>query len=90
MASHAIHAHPFLRWLGDLGILPPLTRRVVIDADIDGPVKMYIECYGSEKLIEVAPPADVFKGTQITILDQYGGGAGVYEGPYAKGTIEVP
>ena len=34
--------------LVEAGILPPNTKRFVIDCDINSAVKIYYECYGSE------------------------------------------
>ena len=35
------------------GILPPHTRRVVIDIGVDDPVMLYYETFADERLIEI-------------------------------------
>jgi hypothetical protein len=38
------------------GVVPPLCRRVVIDAEAGSCVKLYYEVYGDERLLEVGIP----------------------------------
>lgn len=46
----------FLETLADAGVITvgESVRRVVIDADVDGPVCLYVERYGDERLLSVA------------------------------------
>jgi hypothetical protein len=58
-----IHGRKFLEHLGDLGVIrkadlergmaSDYVRRVVIDASIDGPVKLYVERYGDDRLLDL-------------------------------------
>jgi hypothetical protein len=41
----------FLDVLKKTGLIPPNTRRVVIDASMDEVVQMYYECYGDATLL---------------------------------------
>lgn len=36
--------------LMEAGVVPPNTRRLVIDISIDEPVKVYYDCYGDDKM----------------------------------------
>ncbi len=42
-----------LETLMGAGILPDNCRRAVIDVTVDKPVKVYYECYGDERLLDV-------------------------------------
>lgn len=58
-----IHGRKFLEHLGDLGIIhkadlekgipSDYVRRVIIDAGMSGPVVLYVERYGDERLLSV-------------------------------------
>ncbi len=58
-----IHGRKFLQHLGELGVIrkADLERgqasdyvcRVIIDASVSGPVKLYVERYGDERLLEL-------------------------------------
>lgn len=39
-----------MQQLGELGLLPPETRRVIIDLKIDDAVKIYVESFGTKTL----------------------------------------
>ena len=43
-------------------------RRIVIDAQIDNIVKVYIEGYATDKILEVKPPD--LRGAEITVLEK--------------------
>lgn len=40
----------WVKQLIDAGVVPPSTRRILIDIDHDATVKVYYECYGDEKM----------------------------------------
>jgi len=50
----------------NLGLVDKHVRRIVIDCAMDAAVYIYIECYGSEEVLNVAPP-DI-EGCKVTIL----------------------
>ena len=45
-----------VKWAEALG-LPPTTRRVVIDADVNKALIVYVSCYGTEDLLTIEPPS---------------------------------
>jgi hypothetical protein len=55
-----ITANLFGQALADAGIIEDIhhVRRIVIDAEADNPVKIYIEQYGDERLLKVAQTLD--------------------------------
>jgi len=40
-------------FIESLGIDPTMTKRVIIDIDIDGPVKVYVEMYASKGSLKI-------------------------------------
>lgn len=60
----------FLDWLKREGIVPENTRRVVIDAEANSPIIIYVEMYGGDKLIEVEPPPELRVGVKIVSSDK--------------------
>ena len=50
-----IHGRHYLKYLQDNGIIPPYTRRVVIDASVDSAVTLYCETFGSDELLKLDP-----------------------------------
>ena len=67
MANEMITGNTFLKWLSDNDIIPKDTRRVVIDASYDSAVLMYIEKFGTKKIIEVKPPEDLDKAVKVIL-----------------------
>ena len=61
----------FMERLYELGIIPMFTQRVVIDASINDVVKIYIEQYGDDRLLDVEV-AD-FLGAQIIMEGEANG-----------------
>lgn len=48
-----ITGREFLQQFADLGIIPPETTRVVIDAKVGGTVHIYYDILGDERLLDV-------------------------------------
>jgi hypothetical protein len=64
MARPAIAmANGLLKALVDAGIVPPETRRVVIDATVNDATIIYVEQFGTEALINLIAPN--IEGAQI-------------------------
>ena len=63
----------FLNRLCELGIIPSSTRRVVIEAAVDGATMIYVEQYGDKRLFSVEV-AD-FLGAQIVMEEKTNGTA---------------
>ena len=64
-----IKSEALIDWFHKCGFpLPPDQQvyRIVIDAKVDEPVKVYIEMFGTTKMLDVMPP-DI-SPTQITIV----------------------
>ena len=55
-----IYGSKFAQALLDAGVIraEDRVRRVVIDASADGPIVMYVERYGDERLLEVVTSLD--------------------------------
>lgn len=51
-----ILANTLLKALVDAGIVPPETRRVVIDATVNEATYIYVEQFGTETLIDLIAP----------------------------------
>lgn len=47
----------FLAWLEKLGVPTKETRRVVIDAEVNHALKVYVELYGDRAAFQDEPPA---------------------------------
>lgn len=58
----------FVRWLKLAGIDSELTRRIVIEVPLGGLVTIYVELYGSEKMLSVEPPEEL-RGAVVRVLD---------------------
>jgi hypothetical protein len=56
----------YLDWLKGFGIIPEESRRVVIDIVADEAIIIYVEKYGTKKLLAVEPPPELFAATVIT------------------------
>lgn len=54
--SKIIHASSLIDALKGSGILPDNCRRVVIDLNTDDATKLYFECFGDDRLIEILTP----------------------------------
>lgn len=67
MTSSAITGRTFLQWLIDNGVVPDRTRRVVIDASYNSFVSIYIETFGTEKLIKVGVPSELLTATKVIL-----------------------
>lgn len=57
-----ILSQPFFDLLEEAGIIPSKdsdtrVRRVVIDAEIGAPVRIYFDTFGDERLLSIGPPA---------------------------------
>ena len=57
----------FLKWLRDQGLITDSVRRVVIDAKVNEAVKMYVEQFGSRRMIEVSVPTNIFDAIKIEV-----------------------
>lgn len=64
-----IAARYFLRYLHEQGIIPKYTRRVIIDASVDSAVHIYVEMFGSNKLLTLNLPADVLGAAEVEVID---------------------
>lgn len=62
--SRVVIGRDFLSWLAKAGIVPELTRRVVIEASVGDAVRIYAELYGSGEMLSVEPP-DALRGAVI-------------------------
>lgn len=71
MATRYAHGQDFLDWLVTAGIVPKdaPVRRVVIDAAANDLIVVYVELYGTDKMIEVTPPA-MLVGAKVEILGE--------------------
>lgn len=54
-------------WASALGVDPSETRRVVIDASVGAVVKVYVEKYGTEAVLQIAPPSG---DLDVTVVGQ--------------------
>lgn len=57
-----------LRKLVAAGVIPPQTRRVVIDATVDAPVVLHVECFGDDRILQLGT-ADFENAIQIRVTD---------------------
>lgn len=48
-----IMGHLVGKYLVQAGVIPPRTTRCIIDIDVNGPIKIYIEKYGTASLLKV-------------------------------------
>jgi hypothetical protein len=48
-----IHAQDLIKVLMEKGVIPPNCTRCVIDLDVADVARLYFECLGDERLIEV-------------------------------------
>lgn len=69
MATRIARGRDFLDWLAAAGIVPKdaPVRRVVIEAAVDTPILIYVELYGTDKMIRVTP-SDVLRAAKVEIL----------------------
>lgn len=69
MVQRYARGRDMLDWIVAAGLVPENApvRRVVIDAACDAPIFVYIELYGTDKMIRVIPVA-ALKGAKIEIL----------------------
>ncbi len=58
----------FVRWLKLAGIDSELVKRVVIEISAREPVMIFVELYGSEKMLSVEPPEEL-RGAVVRVLD---------------------
>ncbi len=65
MVANPIAGNDFLRALVEKGIVPPLTRRVVIDAQWDWVLMIYVEVMGDERLLDVG-----LEGASIVLVSE--------------------
>lgn len=63
------HGRELLAWIVAAGLVPKdaPVRRVVIDAACDTPIFVYVELYGSDKMIQLTCP-EALRGAKIEIL----------------------
>lgn len=47
-----LHGKDFLAWLEEQGIIPDRTQRVVIDAAVNEPVRVYVQQIGQAGLLD--------------------------------------
>ena len=53
-----IEGYKLVNHLVEIGAIPPGNyQRVVMEASVDGPVRIYTQCAGTDKLLSVAMPA---------------------------------
>jgi hypothetical protein len=52
--NRIILAERFMDALKEQGLIPSNCRRVVIDAEVSNPVHLYYECFGDERLLNIA------------------------------------
>jgi len=69
MAMQLVTSRRFQDWLVAAGVIPKdaAVRRVVIDANMNDPIKVYVELYGSRRMIEVVCPESLV-GAKVEIL----------------------
>lgn len=66
------HGKDFIRWLAEADVVDAskeLVRRVVIVADVRGPVQIFVEKYGSTKILTVDNPFGGDNRTEVTVRD---------------------
>ncbi len=74
----------FITWLSQgLGIDPRRVQRVVIDAVANETVHIYVEQWGMEEMIQVAPQ-EVFRGAAVQIVNQEPSRQAVVDTAYGK------
>lgn len=69
MTAAAMHATEFIIALADAGIIGNKeVHRVIIDAQCGEVVRIYVEHFGTEKLLEIIMPFN-FENAEVTILE---------------------
>ena len=68
MSKPPIRADALIDWFVECGLITPgqRVRRVVIDAEADSVVKVYVEMYGTTAMLGVRPPK--WSPAQVTII----------------------
>jgi hypothetical protein len=54
----------------EAGILPPNCRRFVIDGLVGDPLRIYIECFGDEQVLEVVTPESLADAIKIRTIEK--------------------
>ena len=57
-----------IKWISSMGLVPENTRRIVIDVPVNGAVIIYAELYGTTKMINIVPPAEL-EAAKVEILE---------------------
>jgi len=65
-----INGTRFIEWLETAGIIPHKTHRVVIDAQAQDVVMIYVEMFGGSKMLEVTPAAAGLAGAIVQVVDK--------------------
>lgn len=53
-----------------LGLVPDMTKRVILDIDVGQPVRAYVEMYADERIFDIK--WDSFSGATISTVDKEG------------------
>lgn len=59
--AEIIRAEAFIEWLARAGIVPEQTKRVRIECEAGGRVRIYAQLYATTDLIGVDPPEELRK-----------------------------
>lgn len=76
----------FVEWLKKIGLPHKLTKRVIIDIQVERPAMVYIEEYGSVGMLKVEPPDFLGGGAKVVVLDKGTKEGDVIEAPPVEGT----
>ena len=68
MSKPPIRADALIDWFVECGLITTnqRVRRVVIDAEADSVVKVYVELYGTSAMLDVEPPR--FSPAQVMVI----------------------
>jgi hypothetical protein len=67
-----VHGGKYAEWLQqmiDLGLVPPETCRIIIDAGIDGPIRVFYECLADERMFNIEL-VDAMKGADVISVNE--------------------
>ncbi len=66
--SHIIKAEALGKILIGLGVIPPRTRRFVIDGELGCALKVYIEMWGDDRFLQIGLPREMQRDIQLTTI----------------------
>ena len=59
----------FWKAMEEAKLVPPLTRRMIIDINMNDAVQVYYECFGDEKMFELLAPSHLGDAVSIGVTD---------------------